>query len=226
MWVFEQCPRLQTRTWFMHSTYNTGFWWLSRRHWLPCPKTRTSRRRRVGLIAQNDVPTAQRKRFTRVEMARVLMERNQYKERLMELQEAVRWTEMIRYTTNSCTCTHELKATLQGPPFKICDIISSSPLGPREKIQRWRKKRSLASGSCKSSQVYCLLLRKKKKNTIRARGTSELLWHSQIFKSMFFLTFSGMFELAALGKDGFKKKPSPSHTCFVPSIDTELLLRY
>lgn len=45
---------------------------------------------------QSDVPTAQRKRFTRVEMARVLMERNQYKERLMELQEAVRWTEMIR----------------------------------------------------------------------------------------------------------------------------------
>ena len=29
-------------------------------------------------------------------MARVLMERNQYKERFMELQEAVRWTEMIR----------------------------------------------------------------------------------------------------------------------------------
>ncbi|XP_035681023.1 C-Jun-amino-terminal kinase-interacting protein 4-like isoform X7 [Branchiostoma floridae] len=44
----------------------------------------------------DDVPMAQRKRFTRVEMARVLMERNQYKERLMELQEAVRWTEMIR----------------------------------------------------------------------------------------------------------------------------------
>ncbi|XP_076319129.1 C-Jun-amino-terminal kinase-interacting protein 4-like isoform X4 [Tachypleus tridentatus] len=45
---------------------------------------------------EDDVPLAQRKRFTRVEMARVLMERNQYKERLMELQEAVRWTEMIR----------------------------------------------------------------------------------------------------------------------------------
>ncbi|XP_076446429.1 C-Jun-amino-terminal kinase-interacting protein 4-like isoform X16 [Babylonia areolata] len=45
---------------------------------------------------EEDVPMAQRKRFTRVEMARVLMERNQYKERLMELQEAVRWTEMIR----------------------------------------------------------------------------------------------------------------------------------
>jgi c-Jun-amino-terminal kinase-interacting protein 4 len=39
---------------------------------------------------------AQRKRFTRVEMARVLMERNQYKERFMELQDAVRWTEMMR----------------------------------------------------------------------------------------------------------------------------------
>uniref|UniRef100_A0A671W6P4 C-Jun-amino-terminal kinase-interacting protein 4 n=1 Tax=Sparus aurata TaxID=8175 RepID=A0A671W6P4_SPAAU len=42
------------------------------------------------LCLQSDVPTAQRKRFTRVEMARVLMERNQYKERLMELQEAHR----------------------------------------------------------------------------------------------------------------------------------------
>ncbi|XP_076227460.1 JNK-interacting protein syd isoform X4 [Nomia melanderi] len=45
---------------------------------------------------EEDVPLSQRKRFTRVEMARVLMERNEYKERLMELQEAVRWTEMIR----------------------------------------------------------------------------------------------------------------------------------
>ena len=45
---------------------------------------------------EEGIPMAQRKRFTRVEMARVLMERNQYKERLMELQEAVRWTEMIR----------------------------------------------------------------------------------------------------------------------------------
>ena len=39
---------------------------------------------------------SQRKRFTRAEMARVLMERNQYKERLIDLQEAVRWTEMMR----------------------------------------------------------------------------------------------------------------------------------
>uniref|UniRef100_A0A8D8WET3 JNK-interacting protein 3 n=2 Tax=Cacopsylla melanoneura TaxID=428564 RepID=A0A8D8WET3_9HEMI len=47
---------------------------------------------------EEDIPMAQRKRFTRVEMARVLMERNQYKERFMELQEAVRWTEMVRAT--------------------------------------------------------------------------------------------------------------------------------
>jgi len=31
-------------------------------------------------------------------MARVLLERNQYKERLLELQESVRWAEMIRAT--------------------------------------------------------------------------------------------------------------------------------
>ena len=43
---------------------------------------------------------AQRKRFTRVEMARVLLERNQYKERFMELQEAVRWTDMMRASKN------------------------------------------------------------------------------------------------------------------------------
>ncbi|CAL1271490.1 unnamed protein product [Larinioides sclopetarius] len=49
---------------------------------------------------EEDIPLAQRKRFTRVEMARVLMERNQYKEKLMELQEAVRWTEMIRASRN------------------------------------------------------------------------------------------------------------------------------
>ena len=47
-------------------------------------------------IYKESLPISQRKRFTRAEMARVLMERNQYKERLMDLQEAVRWTEMIR----------------------------------------------------------------------------------------------------------------------------------
>jgi hypothetical protein len=48
---------------------------------------------------------SQRKRFTRAEMARVLMERNQYKERLIDLQEAVRWTEMMRASKVDTTAT-------------------------------------------------------------------------------------------------------------------------
>ncbi|XP_059387655.1 C-Jun-amino-terminal kinase-interacting protein 4 isoform X2 [Carassius carassius] len=60
----------------------------------------------------SDVPTAQRKRFTRVEMARVLMERNQYKERLMELQEAVRWTEMIRASRENPALSEKKKSSI------------------------------------------------------------------------------------------------------------------
>uniref|UniRef100_A0A8C7LGX8 C-Jun-amino-terminal kinase-interacting protein 4 n=1 Tax=Oncorhynchus kisutch TaxID=8019 RepID=A0A8C7LGX8_ONCKI len=59
-----------------------------------------------------NVPTAQRKRFTRVEMARVLMERNQYKERLMELQEAVRWTEMIRASRENPATADKKKSSI------------------------------------------------------------------------------------------------------------------
>ncbi|KAJ8347210.1 hypothetical protein SKAU_G00286110 [Synaphobranchus kaupii] len=61
---------------------------------------------------QDDVPITQRRRFTRVEMARVLMERNQYKERLMELQEAVRWTEMIRASRESPQMQEKKKSTI------------------------------------------------------------------------------------------------------------------
>ncbi|CAH1125243.1 unnamed protein product [Ceutorhynchus assimilis] len=57
-----------------------------------------------------DVPMAQRKRFTRVEMARVLMERNQYKESFMELQEAVRWTQMIRASREPALDKHANKS--------------------------------------------------------------------------------------------------------------------
>ena len=39
--------------------------------------------------------------FSRVELVRVLMERNQYKEKLMELQEAVRWAETVRANRSS-----------------------------------------------------------------------------------------------------------------------------
>lgn len=76
-----------------------------------------------------DVPMAQRKRFTRVEMARVLMERNQYKERFMELQDAVRWTEMMRATK----VDHMDKKTKQGVwkffsnLFSSNDRVSSEP---------------------------------------------------------------------------------------------------
>ncbi|CAD6197407.1 unnamed protein product [Caenorhabditis auriculariae] len=47
-------------------------------------------------VEEEDVPMAQRKRFTRSEMQRVLIDRNMYKEKLMELEESVKWTEMQR----------------------------------------------------------------------------------------------------------------------------------
>ncbi|XP_023290320.1 JNK-interacting protein 3 isoform X2 [Orussus abietinus] len=67
---------------------------------------------------EEDVPLAQRKRFTRVEMARVLMERNQYKERFMELQEAVRWTEMIRASKTD-------PSTISGGKLSLWKIFSN-----------------------------------------------------------------------------------------------------
>uniref|UniRef100_A0A8C9YD78 C-Jun-amino-terminal kinase-interacting protein 4 n=1 Tax=Sander lucioperca TaxID=283035 RepID=A0A8C9YD78_SANLU len=79
----------------------------------------------------SDVPTAQRKRFTRVEMARVLMERNQYKERLMELQEAVRWTEMIRASRENPTLSEK-----RNPASGSCNfsrLFSSSSSSPAMK---------------------------------------------------------------------------------------------
>uniref|UniRef100_A0A8C7HTD6 C-Jun-amino-terminal kinase-interacting protein 3 n=1 Tax=Oncorhynchus kisutch TaxID=8019 RepID=A0A8C7HTD6_ONCKI len=61
---------------------------------------------------ETKMQTQERRRFTRVEMARVLMERNQYKERLMELQEAVRWTEMIRASRESPQMQEKKKSTI------------------------------------------------------------------------------------------------------------------
>ncbi|KAM3863459.1 sperm associated antigen 9a [Diretmus argenteus] len=74
----------------------------------------------------SDVPTAQRKRFTRVEMARVLMERNQYKERLMELQEAVRWTEMIRASRENPALTEKKKSSIWQFFSRLFSASSSS----------------------------------------------------------------------------------------------------
>ncbi|XP_033945391.1 sperm associated antigen 9a isoform X3 [Pseudochaenichthys georgianus] len=75
----------------------------------------------------SDVPTAQRKRFTRVEMARVLMERNQYKERLMELQEAVRWTEMIRASRENPSLSEKKKSSIWQFFSRLFSSSSSSP---------------------------------------------------------------------------------------------------
>uniref|UniRef100_A0A8C7ZJ62 C-Jun-amino-terminal kinase-interacting protein 3 n=1 Tax=Oryzias sinensis TaxID=183150 RepID=A0A8C7ZJ62_9TELE len=68
-----------------------------------------------------------RRRFTRVEMARVLMERNQYKERLMELQEAVRWTEMIRASRESPPIQEKKKSTIWQFFARLFSTSSSPP---------------------------------------------------------------------------------------------------
>ncbi|XP_077170216.1 C-Jun-amino-terminal kinase-interacting protein 3-like [Paroedura picta] len=52
--------------------------------------------RRLNDDGEAEVGPSRPQRFTRAEMARVVMERNLYKERLMELQEAVRRTELLR----------------------------------------------------------------------------------------------------------------------------------
>ncbi|XP_063040607.1 C-Jun-amino-terminal kinase-interacting protein 3 [Engraulis encrasicolus] len=74
-----------------------------------------------------DVAIAQRRRFTRVEMARVLMERNQYKERLMELQEAVRWTEMIRASRENPAIQEKKKSTIWQFFARLFSTSSSPP---------------------------------------------------------------------------------------------------
>ncbi|XP_043937473.1 C-Jun-amino-terminal kinase-interacting protein 3-like [Protopterus annectens] len=71
-----------------------------------------------------DTPAANRKRFTRAEMARVVMEKNQYKERLMELQDAVRRSELLRVSKGVQT------SHLRKSPFwqKFSRLFSSAPV--------------------------------------------------------------------------------------------------
>ncbi|XP_018407865.1 PREDICTED: C-Jun-amino-terminal kinase-interacting protein 3 isoform X6 [Nanorana parkeri] len=80
---------------------------------------------------QDNIPIAQRRRFTRVEMARVLMERNQYKERLMELQEAVRWTEMIRASREHPSVQEKKKSTIWQFFSRLFSSSSSPPPSKR-----------------------------------------------------------------------------------------------
>nr|XP_036861677.1 C-Jun-amino-terminal kinase-interacting protein 3 isoform X5 [Manis javanica] len=77
------------------------------------------------------IPMAQRRRFTRVEMARVLMEHNQYKERLMELQEAVRWTEMIRASREHPSVQEKKKSTIWQFFSRLFSSSSSPPPAKR-----------------------------------------------------------------------------------------------
>ncbi|XP_048723615.1 C-Jun-amino-terminal kinase-interacting protein 3 isoform X27 [Lepidochelys kempii] len=79
----------------------------------------------------DNIPIAQRRRFTRVEMARVLMERNQYKERLMELQEAVRWTEMIRASREHPSVQEKKKSTIWQFFSRLFSSSSSPPPAKR-----------------------------------------------------------------------------------------------
>uniref|UniRef100_H3D1Y9 Mitogen-activated protein kinase 8 interacting protein 3 n=1 Tax=Tetraodon nigroviridis TaxID=99883 RepID=H3D1Y9_TETNG len=79
------------------------------------------------ICEEGDMTLTQRRRFTRVEMARVLMERNQYKERLMELQEAVRWTEMIRWASRESPQIQEKKKSTIWQFFARLFSSSSSP---------------------------------------------------------------------------------------------------
>ncbi|CAL8275115.1 unnamed protein product [Lota lota] len=78
-------------------------------------------------MQDGDMAMVQRRRFTRVEMARVLMERNQYKERLMELQEAVRWTEMIRASRESPAIQEKKKSTIWQFFARLFSTSSSPP---------------------------------------------------------------------------------------------------
>lgn len=117
-------------------------------------------------LKEANVSAAHRKRFTRVEMARVLMERNQYKERLMELQEAVRWTEMIRASKERNLELQQKKkssiwkffSNLFGPSPKkpaptMVSIRYNSPQGEGESSPSSRRSSSVNSGSTGSIAV-------------------------------------------------------------------------
>ncbi|KAJ8399871.1 hypothetical protein AAFF_G00406010 [Aldrovandia affinis] len=106
---------------------------------------------------QDDVPMTQRRRFTRVEMARVLMERNQYKERLMELQEAVRWTEMIRASRESPQLQEKKKSTIWQFFARLFSTSASPPPAKRHypSVNIHYKSPSPAGFSQRRSHTMC-----------------------------------------------------------------------
>ncbi|XP_069381412.1 C-Jun-amino-terminal kinase-interacting protein 3 isoform X17 [Paralichthys olivaceus] len=108
-------------------------------------------------MQDGDMTMTQRRRFTRVEMARVLMERNQYKERLMELQEAVRWTEMIRASRESPPIQEKKKSTIWQFFARLFSTSSSPPpvKRPYYSVNIHYKSPSPAGFSQRRSQTMC-----------------------------------------------------------------------
>ncbi|KAA0705861.1 C-Jun-amino-terminal kinase-interacting protein 3 [Triplophysa tibetana] len=106
---------------------------------------------------QDDVAMTQRRRFTRVEMARVLMERNQYKERLMELQEAVRWTEMIRASRESPQLPEKKKSIIWQFFARLFSTSSSPPpvKRPYNSVNIHYKSPSIGGYNQRRSQTMC-----------------------------------------------------------------------
>ncbi|XP_077068471.1 C-Jun-amino-terminal kinase-interacting protein 3 isoform X16 [Siphateles boraxobius] len=105
----------------------------------------------------DDVAMTQRRRFTRVEMARVLMERNQYKERLMELQEAVRWTEMIRASRESPALPEKKKSIIWQFFARLFSSSASPPpvKRPYTSVNIHYKSPSPAGYNQRRSQTMC-----------------------------------------------------------------------
>ncbi|XP_057202733.1 C-Jun-amino-terminal kinase-interacting protein 3 isoform X17 [Triplophysa rosa] len=105
----------------------------------------------------DDVAMTQRRRFTRVEMARVLMERNQYKERLMELQEAVRWTEMIRASRESPQLPEKKKSIIWQFFARLFSSSSSPPpvKRPYNSVNIHYKSPSIGGYNQRRSQTMC-----------------------------------------------------------------------
>ncbi|KFO34732.1 C-Jun-amino-terminal kinase-interacting protein 3 [Fukomys damarensis] len=108
-------------------------------------------------VEDDKIPMAQRRRFTRVEMARVLMERNQYKERLMELQEAVRWTEMIRASREHPSVQEKKKSTIWQFFSRLFSSSSSPPPAKRSypSVNIHYKSPTAASFSQRRSHALC-----------------------------------------------------------------------
>lgn len=143
---------------------------------------------------------SQRKRFTRAEMARVLMERNQYKERLIDLQEAVRWTEMMRASKadpaiNPPSSIANL-GVVQTQPVSSNTALAvtsdSSNAASSEQNPQEHKKKSTVWKLWVYFPIFSLSLLKKVEISSVANNsnTSSLLFFFSNFKNIILVSFS------------------------------------